>query len=365
MINPARLIDTFIELARIDSLSGDEQQIAEHIAGRLRSAGATAHVDLANNVTATLPGWHVPASARPYFLSAHMDNVAPARAIRPVVEDGRISSDGTTVLGADDLAGVAAILEAVTALRETNQPHVPLEIAITTQEEVGLVGAKSLDLSGFRAKEGVVLDGEGPVGALTVATPTHNLIQVIVTGRAAHSAAHPEDGINAIRIASTAISALRLGRLDHETTANVGIIRGGTARNIIPEQVQVAAETRSRNLVKLERATRAMRAAFEKAARASGAQVDFQVTRAYNGYTHRRGDPAVQRVAAALRSIGIRTRYVKTMGGSDANVWNAKGIKTVVASVGYEQMHTVHEFIPVPELVRAAQLAEALARPVN
>lgn len=363
MINQEQLVSTFLELVRIDSPSGNEDEIARYVAQELRALGAETRIDDLYNVVARLPGRGAAAAAKPLFLSAHTDNVTPARGIKPVVSGERIVTDGTTVLGADDLAGVAAILEGLRALEQDEMPHVPLEIAITSQEEVGLVGAKGLDVSALKAKEGFVFDGHGPVGAITLAAPTHNLIEMTFTGRAAHSAVAPEAGINAIQAAAHAITRMKLGRVDRETTTNIGIIRGGTARNIVPEKVELVAEARSRNSRKLERATRALKVAAEKAARDHHAGLDFRVTRAYNHYQLGRSDRVVQRAVKALRRIGRKPRFETTMGGSDANIWNAKGIRSVVVSVGYEQMHTTDEYIPLEELVQAAELVLALAAP--
>lgn len=356
MINQDRLVKTFTELVQIDSPSGGENEIAQAVARRFRALGAETRIDALYNVAARLPG-----EGKPLFLNAHTDNVAPAQGIKPVIGGGQIASDGTTVLGADDLAGVAAILEGIESLVEDGIKHVPLEVAITTQEEVGLVGAKAFDMQDFKAKEGIVLDGHGPVGAITLASPTHNLIEVTITGRAAHSAIAPESGISAIRVAAQAISKMKLGRFDRETTTNIGMIRGGTARNIVPERVELVGEARSLNLHKLERATRSMKASFEKATRASHASLEFRVTRAYNRYQFSRNDRLVKRVSQALRRIGRKPRLEVTMGGSDANIWNSKGIKSLVVSVGYEEIHTTSEYIPIQELVKAAELVRALS----
>lgn len=360
MINEQRLIQTFLDLVQIDSPSGDESAIAEHVAAQLRALGAETNIDSVFNVAAKMPGHGVKPSTKPFFLNAHTDNVAPARGIKPIVSGGRISSDGATVLGADDLAGVAAILEGVQSLIEEGKNHPPLEIAITAQEEMGLVGAKALDVSQFKAKEGVVFDGGGPVGAITLAAPTHNLLEVVITGKAAHSA-RPSGGINALTIATRAMAQTKIGELERDVTANFGIIRGGNARNIVPERVELVGEVRGRSLKKLERHTRAIRLAFEKAVKGTGAKLDFRVTRAYNAYEFRKSDPLVKRVSAALKKIGRPATYRTTLGGSDANIWNAKGIKTVVVSIGYEDIHTTDEFIPIAELVKAAELVETLA----
>lgn len=361
MVNEQRLVQTFLELVQIDSPSQEEQAIAEDVAGRLRALGAEVSIDAVLNVTAKLAGHGVKQNAKPLFLNAHTDNVAPARGIKPIVADGRISTDGTTVLGADDLAGVAAILEGVQSLIEDGKKRLPLEIAITSMEELGLVGAKHLDLKGFRAKEGVVLDGGGPVGAITLSAPTHNLLEVAFVGKAAHSA-RPESGVNALNVAAAAITKVKVGILDRDTTANFGMIRGGNARNIVPDRVELVGEVRSRNLKKLELHTNGIRKQFEKAVKGTGATLDFRVTRAYNQYEFRKSDALVQRIGNALKKIGRKPTYRATMGGSDANIWNAKGIKAVVVSVGYEQIHTTSEYLPIAELVKAAELVETLGK---
>lgn len=360
MVNEHRLVETYLELVQIDSPSGDEQAIAERVAEKLRSLGARVHIDSLYNVSAFLPGRGVKQGTKPLFLNAHMDNVAPARGIKPIVAGGQIASDGTTVLGADDLAGVAAILEGVTALAESDKKYMPLEIAITTQEELGLVGAKGLDLQNFTAKEGVVLDAGGPVGAIVLASPTQNLLEITIKGKAAHSA-RPEGSINALKIAAQAIAKTKLGRLDRDSTANFGIVRAGHSRNVVPDKAEIVGEVRSRNTGKLDRHTRAIRQVFEKTVRGTGAKLEFRVTRAYNRYEIKKSDRAAQRAAKALKQIGRTPHFETTMGGSDANIWNAKGIRTVVVSVGYEQIHTTSEYIPIAELVKAAELVETLA----
>lgn len=360
MINEQRLVQTFLELVQIDSPSGDERVIAEFVAERLRSMGAEVSIDAMFNVTAKLEGHRVKPNTKPLFLNAHMDNVAPARSIKPIVADGRISSDGTTVLGADDLAGVAAILESIRSLIESGKKRLPLEIAITSQEELGLVGAKGLDLNVFRAKEGIVFDSGGPVGAITLSAPAHNLLEVTVTGKAAHSA-RPEEGVNALTVAALALSKAKVGKLEKNVTANFGMIRGGNARNIVPERIKLTGEVRSTNLNKLERHTRVIKSAFEKTVKGTGATLDFIVTRAFNPYEFSKKDSLVQRVATALKKVGRTPTYRASLGGSDANIWNAKGLKAVVVSVGYEQIHTTAEYIPVAELVKAAELVEMLA----
>jgi tripeptide aminopeptidase len=356
MIRKERLVNTFLELVQIDAPSGGERELAERVAEKFQKMGLAVHLDELHNVKAVLDG-----RGKPLLLSAHTDRVEPGRGVKPVIEAGVIKSDGTTVLGADDLAGVSAILEGTQSILEDGAAHLPLEIVISSQEETGLVGAKGIDLSGFEAEEGIVLDSSGPVGGITLASPSHNLINATITGRAAHSGTAPEQGIDAIRVAARAISKMKLGRIDKETTANIGIIRGGSARNIVPEKVELMGEARSRSLRKLERQTRAMKKALERAGKPYAAKVQVHIERAYNQYKFGKRDRLVKKVANALERVERTPRYGSSGGGSDANIYNAKRLKCVVVSVGYEQIHTTNEYIPIAELVKSAELVAVLA----
>jgi tripeptide aminopeptidase len=227
-----------------------------------------------------------------------------------VVAGGQIATDGTTVLGADDLAGVAAILEAIQSLTEDNASHIPLEVAITSQEELGLVGAKGLDLTRFSAKEGVVLDSGGPVGGIVLSSPTHNLLEVTIKGKAAHSA-RPKEGINALHVAARAIANAKVGQLDRDTTANFGMIRGGSARNIVPDKVEIVGEVRSRDVKKLEQHTRRLKQVFEKTVKGTGAELDFRVVRAYNRYEFTRHTPWCGASPARCKKSGANPPITK------------------------------------------------------
>ncbi len=359
MVNQQRLVDTFADLVRIDSPSRGEEKVAESVATRLRALGLNPRQDALHNVTAFLDG-----AGEPLLLNAHMDSVQPCVGIAPLVDErrGLIHTDGTTVLGADDRAGVAAILEALQVIREEDLAHRPLEIAITVQEEIGLNGAKGLDLQPFRAKMGVVLDSQGPVGTIIVQSPSHNLIEATITGKAAHAGLEPEKGISAILVAAEAIAAMPLGRIDDQTTANIGAIQGGTARNIVAARCELVGEARSQRETKLNRQTNAMVRALERAARRHRAHVDIRVARAYNQFRFKPRDPIVQYVSDALRRIGRTPKLDASGGGSDANIFNAHGIAAVPVSVGYDKIHTTEEFIPIEELAKTAQLVVELVQ---
>jgi tripeptide aminopeptidase len=355
MINESRLIQTFLDLVQIDSPTGSEKPAAEYCAARLRALGLEPKLDALHNVVAFLPG-----EGEPFFLNAHTDGVQPCLGIRPRVADGKITSDGTTILGADDRAGVAAILEAVQTIVEEKIPHRPLEIVFTVQEEVGLVGAKNLDLRQFQSKVGVVMDSHGPVGTIIVGSPTHNLINATIRGRAAHSGLEPEKGISAIQVAAEAIAKMKLGRIDAETTANVGTISGGAARNIVAEKCELMGEARSRSVAKLKKQTDAMVRALKAAAKKHRAKVEIKIEKAYDAYNFTKEDAAVRYLWNAIKRVGRKPKLGVTGGGSDANVFIAHGLHALVTSVGYERVHTTAEFIPVAELVRAAELVVAL-----
>lgn len=362
MIDRDVLVRTFMDLVRIDNPSGHESEMAQVVMQRLRELDLEPQQDAKGNVIAVLPGRGEPL----LLLSAHLDSVAPAVGKRPVVEDGIIRSAGDTVLGSDDLAGVSAILEGVSAILEGVRSarqrgnNRAAEIVFTVEEEVGLNGARNLDYSGLRAKVGVALDLNGAPGGICVSAPAQDSIRVTITGRAAHAGVAPEQGVSAIRVAAEAIAAMPLGRIDAETTANVGVIEGGAATNIVPDNVAIKAEARSRDVAKLEQQTAAMRDAFETAARRHGAQVDFQARRAYGPIKLPDDAPIVDLCRRAARRAGLEPRLVETGGGSDVNIFGMHGITAVNLSVGYKEIHTPDEHIAVKDLERAARLVEAL-----
>ena len=367
MINRQRLLDTFLRLAAIDSVSREEGAIVAAVRRELEAAGCSVAEDgaahgiggQAGNLITRLPG----RSAAPaLLLNAHVDTVEPGRGIKPQVSGTRIASDGTTILGADDKAGVACIIEVVRALNEDNVAHAPLEIVLTVSEEIGLLGAKHLDYSLITARTGFVLDGNGPVGAITVSAPSHDSIRATITGRAAHAGVSPEKGVNAIKIAADAIAGMRLGRIDDETTANVGTISGGRASNIVPDRVEIVAEARSRDAAKLRRQTRHMVGRLKRAAQKSGGECAVEVNREYDSYSLREDEPPVSVAAAAMRSLGIEPRFQATGGRSDSNIFNAHGIRTAVLSIGSDESHTTAEWADIEQLELVARLVLTIAQ---
>ncbi|HUM17974.1 MAG TPA: M20/M25/M40 family metallo-hydrolase [Candidatus Nitrosotalea sp.] len=370
MINAARLKEEFIELASISSPSKREGTIARRLEAILKQMGASVEVDAAGeqiggntgNLLARFPG-NAP-GAPPFLLSGHMDTVGPAEAIHPVVEGDVVRTDGTSVLGGDDKAGVVAILEAIRTLRERSIPHGDVEVVLTICEEYGLLGAKHFDIGRLRAKRGLVLDVDGVCELITRA-PAANRLTFTVHGLAAHAGICPEQGMSAIRIASEAIAVMRLGRLDAETTANLGVIQGGLAGNIVPASVTVRGETRSLSSEKLEAQTAHMRRCFDEAAarhavrvgdRDYRARVEAQVDRQYSRLDVRDDAGIVRLVQSAAGSLGRVCGTRGTGGGSDANVFAERGIEIANLACGMREIHTVNEWVDVRDLVFTAGL---------
>lgn len=357
MISRDRLVKSFCELARIDSPSGEEEAIAQHLVARLEALSLKVSRDSYGNVIAT------DGREKPFLLSAHMDTVEPGRGVKPRVQGERIVSDGTTILGGDCKAGLAAILEALQSMTEDGTPRVGVEVAFTRKEETGLAGARNLDFSRITAREAIVLDREGPPSRITSASPAYIGFDIDITGRAAHAGVDPERGLSAIRIAAEVVSKLPQGRLDDETTFNVGTIGGGTVRNAVPEHAAVRGEFRSINPRTLERTQRQLEGVLDEARRLfPEALIEHHLEREFEAYVLTEKDPATRRVMAALKSLGLEPDMRTSGGGSDANVFRHKGIGAVVVGMADHHLHTVREYVSIPDLVDAARLCETLLR---
>ncbi|HIE51638.1 MAG TPA: M20/M25/M40 family metallo-hydrolase [Armatimonadetes bacterium] len=366
-VNEERILHTFLDLLRIPSCSGEEREIVEYLKPRLTSlgfqvwedeAGKTAGSN-ANNLIAHRPG-NCPAPA--LLFNAHLDTVQPTGDLKIQVEEGVVRSDGTTILGGDDKTGVTAVLEALAYVCEHDLPHGDLTVVYTICEENGLRGAKALDLSSLSAQMGFVFDGGTPIGTLTVSAPTHRNLRAVVHGRAAHAGVHPEQGLNAIVVASSALSAMRLGRIDEETTANIGVIHGGQARNIVPAEVEILGEARSRDEDKLKRQVSHMRLTLEETAYRYGAKVDWEEEEAYRQFRLAPTEPVVQLARAACERIGVKPVLQDGGGGSDANIFNERGLPSLIVSCGEQNPHSTHECVAIADLVAATRLAVALVQ---
>ena len=365
-----RLKALFLELVQIDSLSRREKDVALRLQREAESAGASCSFDHAGekvrgntgNLIAKIPG--TVAGAPPFLLAAHMDTVAPGERVKPIVEGDVIRTDGSTVLGGDDKSGCAVICEVLHRLREQEIPHGPIEAVFTICEEIGLQGARNLDLGMIAAKEGLVYDSDAP-GHLVISAPSAVSINFTVKGLEAHAGVAPERGLSAIKIAAAAIAGMRLGRIDEETTANLGVIKGGRAGNIIAGEVSVRGEARSRNADKLQAQTEHMIACFKEAVAAGSVTVDgirhaatleHSVHRAYDGMNIPEDAPLVRKVIEAARRIGRVLEPQGTGGGCDANIFNQRGIVAANVGTGMREIHTTREWLDLRDMIAAVDL---------
>ncbi len=364
MIQADRLQALFLELVQIDSLSRREGQIARRLASEMQALGATVAFDRAGeavggevgNLVARIPGT---ANGPAMLLCAHMDTVEPGAGVKPVVEGDVIRSDGTTVLGGDDKSGVGIICEVVRVCREHGLRHPPIDVVFTVCEEVGLLGARHLDLSLVEAKRGFVFDSDA-VGFVFTRAPGSNLLEVLIRGQAAHAGMAPEQGVSAIRVAADAIAAMRLGRIDAETTANVGLISGGRAINIIPDEVRVRGEARSHDPDKLTAQCAHMRQCFDEAvARHPGSSADVSIKAMYEPMKVDENAAIMKLLRAAAAQVGRPITSAGMGGGCDANVLNERGLEVVNLGTGMREIHTTHEWLKVSDMVATAEVTLA------
>ncbi|SOC05147.1 tripeptide aminopeptidase [Ureibacillus xyleni] len=358
----SRLVNEFLELVQIDSETKNEAIIAPILVEKLEEMGFEVFQDDAHtrnghgagNIIATLKGT---LEVEPIYFTVHMDTVVPGVGIKPEIrEDGYIYSDGTTILGADDKAGMAALFEMARRLKEQNIEHGTLQFIITAGEESGLAGAKELNSEHIIAKYGFAVDSDGKVGGIVTAAPYQAKIETTIYGKTAHAGVAPEKGISAITLASKAIAKMKLGRIDEDTTANIGRFEGGKATNIVCDEVYILAEARSIFKEKLDDQVAHMKETFEQVAKDLGGRAEVSVKLMYPGFSVTEEDKVVQVAMQAVQNIGREVVLGQSGGGSDANVISGFGIPTVNLSVGYEEIHTTNERMPIEELEKLADL---------
>ncbi|WP_085523429.1 M20/M25/M40 family metallo-hydrolase [Tuberibacillus sp. Marseille-P3662] len=367
MANQDRVLNTFLELVQVDSETGEESTIAETLKETFTNLGLSVEEDQAceqtghgaNNLIITFTGED---GYDPIYFTSHMDTVVPGKGIQPEVKDGYVTSDGTTILGADDKAGLAAMIEAIRVIQEDQLPHGDIQFVITVGEESGLVGAKALDDKLVHAKYGYALDSDGTVGHIITAAPTQAKLNATIYGKTAHAGVEPEKGVSAITIASKAIAKMPLGRIDKETTANIGQFQGGQKTNIVCDQVDILSEARSLVKEKLDKQVEAMQNAFNQAAEDMGGSVDIDVNIMYPNFKFKADDHVVEIAKRAAKAIDREPVLLESGGGSDANVIAGKGFPTVNLGIGYENIHTKEEKMPVAELEKAAEMIIAIAK---
>jgi tripeptide aminopeptidase len=360
------VLEIFLELAAIPSPPGEERAVADVVLRYLRDLGLDPDEDdagprigsTAGNLYArlepTVPG-------TPLFLCAHLDTVPPAGELRPVVDDdGVVRNAGGTILGADNKAAVVTMLEGVRRVLVENRPHAGIELLFTPMEEVGLLGATAFDHDRLHAHTGYVYDQAGPIGEIVLGAPWSRSLDVRFHGRAAHAGMFPEEGRSAIQAAAKAVADLRLGRIDDEATANVGLISGGTASNVVPEWCSFRAEVRCHDERRLGELVQETLDACTFAAAATDCEVETEVRKSYLGYRLRRDDDAVQLVGAALAGCGVEPVYILSGGGADANVFNERGRRCVNLSNSAFDIHTPDERVAVADLEKMVDVTVAL-----
>ncbi|MBF8982435.1 M20/M25/M40 family metallo-hydrolase [Lutibacter sp. B2] len=369
MINKERILDNFLGYVQMESESRNEENFSKVIRKELQDLGFEVYVDEAGkkagsntgNIIAKLKGTK---DAEPILFSSHMDTVVPGKKIKPVIKDGVIYSDGTTILGGDDKAGVAAIIEAVKTMKENNIAHGPIEIVFSICEEVGLLGAKNLEYDKIEAKTAFVLDSGGEPGQIIIKAPAQDKIEVTVIGKSAHAGVAPEEGISAIQVAASAINRMKLLRIDEETTANIGMIEGGKATNIVCPEVKITAEARSLSNEKLDRQTAHMVACFKEAAKEFGVEVEINTPRSYGALNVDENDPIVNIAKKACEAIDVTPFTAASGGGSDTNILNENGIKAVNLGIGMKKCHTLEEHISIQDLENGARLVLSIIQTV-
>jgi tripeptide aminopeptidase len=360
------VVSLFTELAALPSPPGEERVVADRVTAYLRDLGLDVAEDdagarigsNAGNLYARIEP--TDESGTPLFFCAHLDTVPPEAAIEPVVEDGVIRNAAGTILGADNKAAVAVMLEATRQLLSENRPHSGVELLFTPKEEVGLHGAAAFDHEQLQARVGYVYDQAAPIGEVILGAPYAHSMEVRFHGRASHSGMYPEEGRSAIAAAAKAISDLKLGRIDEDSTANVGLISGGTAGNIVPEWCSFLAEARSHDPRKLADLVREMLEAATFAAGLEDCQVETEVHKSYSGYRFKRDDYVVRLAGSALERAGYEPRFKLSGGAADANVFNERGLACVNLANGMAEIHTPQEHITVEDLDRMVDVTLAL-----
>ncbi len=377
LINRERLAQHFTTLCEIDSPSHHEGKVAEYLLKEFKNLGAHSVVtdnsasetgSDTGNLVARFTGSGL--SENSIFFSCHMDTVKPAIGVKVDRQGDIFTSRGDTILGSDDKSGIAVLLELMSILSENSILHCPIELIFTTCEEIGLLGAKALDYSQLQSKIGYALDSSSANSIITGA-PAINSLEISVSGLAAHSGLDPESGINALAVAATAISKIKLGRLDEQSTANLGLIEGGTATNIVPDLIKIKGEVRSHSPQLLEKHTREISGIFRQVTDSwpqcdnepeKKASVNIRVEKDFPSMALGEEEPVLTKIRNAAELLDQELSFSIAGGGSDANIFNGHNLKTAILPTGMRKVHTTEEWIDLNDMVKLTALLLTLVR---
>jgi tripeptide aminopeptidase len=357
MINEERLFRTFTEIARISSPSWKEHRVIEWIIDYF--AGLEVQIEKipcgdSFNLMARIPG--TKQDLEPIMFAAHTDTVTPCDNVVVVETDELFKTDGTTILGSDNKAAIVAMLEAYRVIIEQDLDHPPVEFLFTCAEEIGLQGIKGMDFSRIRSNKAFAMDSSGPVGRSIIRAPWHLTATIRVHGTAAHAGLEPENGTNAIKALAEIITGIPSGRIDNETTANVGMISGGQATNIVAEKAECHIEIRSLIEEKMNRIYEEVATLVRQKGEEPGLKTEIIPALEYKGYSIPKDDPLNHMFKKAIKSIGKEPQFVSAGGGSDTNILNERGIRAVNLSIGMSKVHTTDEYIMKADLVNATRI---------
>ena len=366
MSQPA-IIEEFLELVQLNVNSRNERLIADVVAAKLKALGLTVEEDAtgetiggnAGNLIARLPG---DPAISPLMFSAHLDRVKNHGRIKPIIDGDLIKSDGTSILAADDVSGLCAILDGLRRVRDENIPHGEIEVVFSVAEEVGLLGARYLDYSKIKSKMSYVIDSGGPLGTVVNQAPTQYTFLIKITGKSAHAGIEPEKGLSAIRVGATALTRLREGRLSPRTTSNFGLFNAGTATNIVCQYAEIRGEARSTDQKELADYLQEVQNVFRHVGQEFGAEVEVEVTLEYQTFTVPENDEVITLAGRALKNLGLELKVIGTGGGMDGNFFNQHGLKAVGLAPGYVGVHTPDEQQSVSDLIKCGQLVTEIIR---
>lgn len=353
-VNVDRLVSTFCELVKIPSESPNDEEFITHLASLFKMMGGKAKKDSYGNLIVKFDAKNSKSNTSIAF-SAHADTVKPGVGIEPIIEDGKIKSKGQTILGADDKGAISEIMEMI----RSAEKRPPLEVVITRCEEIGSLGSSNLDYSMLDSKIAYVLDMNNPE-EIVIGGPTLITMDVEYKGKPAHAGMAPEKGISAVLAASKAVSRLKLGKLDDETTANVGVFQGGEIRNGIPANAKILAECRCLKHEKALTLSEEMEKIFRQASDEVGTEITIEKKVALKAYYLEEDSKAVQLAVTALKKNGINPETRVIRGGTDATAFNAKGIQTGVLGVGYREIHSCEEYAIIDEMVTMTKVIKTI-----